>query len=118
MGRKKINIKVIDDERARQVTFSKRRYGIFKKAYELSVLCNCEIGVIMFTNNGKLIQYASSNIESILLKYTESGDAVESKTNFDIEKMFEREKNFPFFGNDNDIPGYSDEESLASPKNL
>ena len=48
MGRKKITIQPIDDERNRQVTFTKRKFGIFKKAYELSVLCKCEIAVIIF----------------------------------------------------------------------
>jgi MADS-box transcription enhancer factor 2B len=42
-----------------------------KKAYELSVLCDCEIALIMFNNNGKLVQYASTDIDKILMKYTE-----------------------------------------------
>jgi hypothetical protein len=42
-----------------------------KKAYELSVLCDCEIALIIFNNNGKLVQYASTDIDKILLKYTE-----------------------------------------------
>jgi hypothetical protein len=41
-----------------------------KKAYELSVLCGCEISVIIFNNNNKLFQYASSDMDKILLKYT------------------------------------------------
>lgn len=42
-----------------------------KKAYELSVLCDCEIALIIFNNNGKLVQYASTDIDKILMKYTE-----------------------------------------------
>ena len=53
MGRKKITIQPIDDERNRQVTFTKRKFGIFKKAYELSVLCKCDIGVIIFNDKNK-----------------------------------------------------------------
>jgi hypothetical protein len=44
-----------------------------KKAYELSVLCDCEIALIIFNNNGKLVQYASTDIDKILMKYTEVG---------------------------------------------
>ncbi|PKK62790.1 SRF-like protein [Rhizophagus irregularis] len=71
MGRKKIQIKPIKDERNRQVTFLKRKYGLMKKAYELSVLCDCEIALIIFNSNNKLVQYASTDIDKILLKYTE-----------------------------------------------
>ncbi len=41
-----------------------------KKAYELSVLCNCEISVIIFNSHNKLFQYASTDMDKILLKYT------------------------------------------------
>ncbi|ORZ16128.1 hypothetical protein BCR41DRAFT_61030 [Lobosporangium transversale] len=71
MGRKKIQIKTIMDERNRQVTFQKRRFGLMKKAMELSVLCDCQIGLIIFNSNNKLVQYSSHNIDSILLRYTE-----------------------------------------------
>ena len=55
-----------------------------KKAYELSVLCECEIVIIIFNSNNKLFQYASSNVDSILLKYTEHQEPNETKTNMDI----------------------------------
>lgn len=42
-----------------------------KKAYELSVLCDCEIALLIFNTNGKLVQYASTDIDQILMKYTE-----------------------------------------------
>ncbi|TPX63628.1 hypothetical protein SpCBS45565_g06475 [Spizellomyces sp. 'palustris'] len=85
MGRKKIAIKRIQDERNRQVTFSKRKFGLMKKAYELSVLCGCEIGLIMFASNGKLFQFASTDMDKILLRYTET-EPHESRTNDDIIK--------------------------------
>ena len=55
MGRKKINIARISDERNRQVTFTKRKFGLMKKAYELSVLCDCEITVIIFNSHNKVL---------------------------------------------------------------
>ncbi|KAI9318095.1 hypothetical protein BX666DRAFT_1830261, partial [Dichotomocladium elegans] len=63
MGRKKIKIQPIQDDRNRQVTFLKRKYGLMKKAYELSVLCNCEVALIIFNAHGKLVQYSSSQVE-------------------------------------------------------
>ncbi|KAM3694620.1 hypothetical protein ACJW31_07G071800 [Castanea mollissima] len=60
MTRKKIQIKKIDNTTARQVTFSKRRRGLFKKAYELSTLCDAEIALLVFSATGKLFDYASS----------------------------------------------------------
>ena len=53
-----------------QVTFTKRKFGLMKKAYELSVLCDCEILVIIFNSHNKLFQYASSDMDKVLLKYT------------------------------------------------
>ena len=70
MGRKKITITRISDERNRQVTFTKRKFGLMKKAYELSVLCDCEISVIIFNSHNKLFQYASTDMDKVLLKYT------------------------------------------------
>uniref|UniRef100_A0A7N2RD92 MADS-box domain-containing protein n=1 Tax=Quercus lobata TaxID=97700 RepID=A0A7N2RD92_QUELO len=60
MTRRKIQIKKIDNRTARQVTFSKRRRGLFKKAFELSTLCDAEIGLMVFSATGRLFEYASS----------------------------------------------------------
>uniref|UniRef100_H3D2W7 MADS-box domain-containing protein n=1 Tax=Tetraodon nigroviridis TaxID=99883 RepID=H3D2W7_TETNG len=84
MGRKKIQITRIIDERNRQVTFMKRKFGLMKKAYELSVLCDCEIALIIFNGSNKLFQYASTDMDKVLLKYTEYNEPHESRTNSDI----------------------------------
>ncbi|XP_050988407.1 myocyte-specific enhancer factor 2D isoform X6 [Labeo rohita] len=84
MGRKKIQIQRITDERNRQVTFTKRKFGLMKKAYELSVLCDCEIALIIFNHSNKLFQYASTDMDKVLLKYTEYNEPHESRTNADI----------------------------------
>lgn len=84
MGRKKINITRIVDERTRQVTFTKRKFGLMKKAYELSVLCGCEIALIIFNSNDRLFQYASSDMDKVLLKYADYNEPHESCTNVDI----------------------------------
>jgi len=48
-----------------QVTFNKRKFGVMKKAYELSVLCDCEIALIIFSSNNKLYQYASTDMDKV-----------------------------------------------------
>ncbi|KAK6320389.1 hypothetical protein J4Q44_G00094960 [Coregonus suidteri] len=84
MGRKKIQISRILDQRNRQVTFTKRKFGLMKKAYELSVLCDCEIALIIFNSTNRLFQYASTDMDKVLLKYTEYSEPHESRTNTDI----------------------------------
>ncbi|KAF7645344.1 hypothetical protein LDENG_00206350 [Lucifuga dentata] len=87
MGRKKIQITRIVDERNRQVTFMKRKFGLMKKAYELSVLCDCEIALIIFNSSNRLFQYASTDMDKVLLKYTEYNEPHESRTNSDIVEV-------------------------------
>ncbi|OAY78929.1 MADS-box transcription factor 57 [Ananas comosus] len=60
MGRGKIVIRKIDNLTSRQVTFSKRRNGLLKKAKELSILCDAEVGLIVFSSTGRLHEFASS----------------------------------------------------------
>lgn len=55
-----------------------------KKAYELSILCDCEIALIIFNSANKLFQYASTDMDNVLLKYTEYNEPHESRTNKDI----------------------------------
>lgn len=58
-----------------------------KKAYELSILCDCEIALIIFNSGNKLFQYASTDMDKILLKYTEYSEPHESRTNADIHEV-------------------------------
>ncbi|KAF5737683.1 agamous-like MADS-box protein AGL18 [Tripterygium wilfordii] len=69
MGRGKIEIKKIENLNSRQVTFSKRRNGLLKKARELSVLCDAEVAVIIFSGTGKLYEYSSTSMEHTLARY-------------------------------------------------
>ncbi|KAG5548355.1 hypothetical protein RHGRI_013900 [Rhododendron griersonianum] len=69
MGRGKIVIRRIDDTTSRQVTFSKSRNGLLKKAKELSILCDAEVGVIVVSNTGRLYEFASTSIRSIVERY-------------------------------------------------
>ncbi|KAG7030910.1 MADS-box transcription factor 27, partial [Cucurbita argyrosperma subsp. argyrosperma] len=69
MGRGKIVIRRIDNSTSRQVTFSKRRNGLLKKARELSILCDAEVGLIVFSSTGKLYDYSTTSIRSITDRY-------------------------------------------------
>ncbi|KAL2905826.1 MADS-box protein JOINTLESS [Bienertia sinuspersici] len=69
MARDKIQIKKIDNATARQVTFSKRRRGLFKKAEELSILCDADVALIIFSSTGKLFEYSSSSMKTILERH-------------------------------------------------
>ncbi|KAI8528807.1 hypothetical protein RHMOL_Rhmol12G0176700 [Rhododendron molle] len=61
MGRGRVVLKRIENKINRQVTFTKRRNGLLKKAYELSVLCDAEVALIIFSNHGKLYEFCSSS---------------------------------------------------------
>ncbi|GFP87703.1 agamous-like mads-box protein agl14 [Phtheirospermum japonicum] len=60
MVRGKVQMKRIENASSRQVTFSKRRNGLLKKAYELSVLCDAEVALIVFSQKGRLYEFSSS----------------------------------------------------------
>ncbi|MFQ6646323.1 hypothetical protein Gotur_019830, partial [Gossypium turneri] len=60
MVRGKAQMRRIENDTSRQVTFSKRRNGLLKKAFELSVLCDAEVALIIFSPRGKLFEFASS----------------------------------------------------------
>jgi hypothetical protein len=60
MGRGRVELKRIENKINRQVTFSKRRNGLLKKAYELSVLCDAEVALIVFSSCGKLFEFGSA----------------------------------------------------------
>ncbi|KAK4773367.1 hypothetical protein SAY87_028386 [Trapa incisa] len=70
MGRGRVELKRIENKINRQVTFAKRRNGLLKKAYELSVLCDAEVALIIFSNRGKLYEFCSgSSMTETLERY-------------------------------------------------
>ncbi|KAK3440359.1 hypothetical protein EUGRSUZ_B00634 [Eucalyptus grandis] len=70
MGRGRLQLKRIENKINRQVTFSKRRAGLLKKAHEISVLCDAEVALIIFSAKGKLFEYSTDScMERILERY-------------------------------------------------
>ncbi|VVB03481.1 unnamed protein product [Arabis nemorensis] len=80
MVRGKTQMKRIENATSRQVTFSKRRNGLLKKAFELSVLCDAEVSLIIFSPKGKLYEFASSNMQDTIDRYLRhTKDRISSK---------------------------------------
>jgi hypothetical protein len=73
MGRQKIEIRRIESEEARQVCFSKRRAGLFKKASELVVLCGAEVAAVVFSPAGKAFSFGHPSVEAILDRFAPTG---------------------------------------------
>ncbi|MCD7472703.1 hypothetical protein HAX54_014032 [Datura stramonium] len=74
MGRQKIKIAKIEVKNHLQVTFSKRRSGLFKKASELCTLCGVEIGIIVFSPARKVFSFGHPNVESIIERFLSRND--------------------------------------------
>ncbi|KAG4951662.1 hypothetical protein JHK85_011669 [Glycine max] len=89
MGRGKIEIKRIENTTNRQVTFCKRRNGLLKKAYELSVLCDAEVSLIVFSSRGRLYEYSNNNIRSTIERYKKAcSDHSSASTTTEINAQY------------------------------
>lgn len=69
MGRRKIDIQYLQDDRVRKVTFCKRKGGLFKKADDLAKLCGVEVAVIIVQENDKTCTYASTEVDRVINRY-------------------------------------------------
>ncbi|XP_020091887.1 MADS-box transcription factor 14 isoform X2 [Ananas comosus] len=88
MGRGRVQLKRIENKINRQVTFSKRRSGLLKKAHEISVLCDAEVALIIFSTKGKLYEYATdSSMEKILERYERYSYAEKALVSADPESQ-------------------------------
>ncbi|AQK74551.1 Agamous-like MADS-box protein AGL16 [Zea mays] len=87
MGRGKIVIRRIDNSTSRQVTFSKRRSGLLKKAKELSILCDAEVGLIIFSSTGRLYDFSNTNMKAVIDRYGKAKDEQLGKNDATSELM-------------------------------
>ncbi|XP_048331348.2 agamous-like MADS-box protein AGL62 [Ziziphus jujuba] len=79
-GRQKIEIKKLENKSNKQVTFSKRRVGLFNKAGELSVLCGAEVAAIVFSPNSKVFCFGHPSPEAVIHRYIYSTTSSNTNT--------------------------------------
>nr|AHY82572.1 MADS-box protein 5 [Lilium formosanum] len=93
MGRGKIEIKRIENTTNRQVTFCKRRNGLLKKAYELSVLCDAEVALIVFSSRGRVYEYSNNGIKQTIDRYKKACDSSNSNSLIQVnsQQYFQQE---------------------------
>ncbi|KAL7167389.1 hypothetical protein ACSBR2_037954 [Camellia fascicularis] len=87
MVRGKTQMKRIENATSRQVTFSKRRSGLLKKAFELSVLCDAEVALIIFSTKGKLYEFSNSSINKTIDRYQKNAKDLGSSNNAALENL-------------------------------
>ncbi|NP_001352612.1 MADS-box transcription factor [Solanum lycopersicum] len=85
MGRRKVEIKRIQDKNCRQVAFCKRRKGLLKKAKEISILCDVDVAVVIISNRGRLHEFSSNNSMTAMLRRYESHVGAEKEINAEIQ---------------------------------
>lgn len=68
-GRQKVEMVKMPNESNLQVTFSKRRAGLFKKASELCTLCGADIAIIVFSPGKKVFSFGHPCVETIVDRY-------------------------------------------------
>ncbi|XP_040991592.1 agamous-like MADS-box protein AGL61 isoform X2 [Juglans microcarpa x Juglans regia] len=79
-GRQRIEIKELAEESKKQVTFSKRRAGLFKKAGELCVLCGAEVAIIVFSPHNNVFCFGHPDVETVLDRYLTGNHSSFSRT--------------------------------------
>ncbi|GAB5590061.1 transcription factor of the MADS box [Umbelopsis nana] len=67
-GRRKIKIEYIDEKSRRHITFSKRKAGIMKKAYELSTLTGTQILLLVVSETGLVYTFTTSKLQPLVTK--------------------------------------------------
>ncbi|KAJ3697282.1 hypothetical protein LUZ61_000987 [Rhynchospora tenuis] len=76
MVRGRLELGRVENKASRQISFSKRRNGLLKKAHELSKQCDADVGLIIFSPKGSLYEFSTSNcMEKIIDRYRQSSDA-------------------------------------------
>ncbi|XP_050248971.1 agamous-like MADS-box protein AGL104 [Quercus robur] len=99
MVRKKLIVKKIENPSSLQVTYCKRKDGIIKKASELAVLCDTDVGLVMFSPTGRLTSFASNGrIEDIFLRYVDRPNELRGGPIENEERLYRSLKNSKYEG--------------------
>ncbi|KAJ9477487.1 Pheromone receptor transcription factor [Pseudozyma hubeiensis] len=65
-GRRKIKIEFIDDDARRHITFSKRKAGIMKKAYELATLTGTQVLLLVVSQTGLVYTFTTPKLQALV----------------------------------------------------
>ncbi|WRX27562.1 Transcription factor [Theobroma cacao] len=89
MGRRKIEMEMVKDSSSRQVTFSKRRTGLFKKANELATLCGAQVAIVVFSPGGKPFSFGHPSVEAVTQQFLnqDTKPKVGSQQQAKVEKL-------------------------------
>lgn len=98
------------DERNRNVTFLKRKAGLMKKAYELSVLCGANVSLLIFSSNGKPYEFSSADFDSEIDRYNEYEGTIERRRGAEFEAMINDDDD------DDEAAGNDDGEAAGGPQ--
>uniref|UniRef100_A0A803MC40 MADS-box domain-containing protein n=2 Tax=Chenopodium quinoa TaxID=63459 RepID=A0A803MC40_CHEQI len=87
LGKRKIAIEKIEDKARKQVTFTKRRKGVFKKASELCTLCNAEVAVLTFSGAGKVFSFGHPSADEVINRYINGSKSSSSSLSLDSSSV-------------------------------
>ncbi|XP_020533760.1 agamous-like MADS-box protein AGL30 isoform X2 [Jatropha curcas] len=105
MGRVKLKIKKLENTNGRQATYGKRKHGIMKKAKELSILCDIDIILLMFSPTGKpSICKGKKSIEEVIAKFAHLTPQERAKRK--LESLEALKKTFKKLDHDVNIPEF------------
>eukprot|EP00730_Choanoeca_flexa_P010675 TRINITY_DN1988_c0_g1_i1.p1 TRINITY_DN1988_c0_g1~~TRINITY_DN1988_c0_g1_i1.p1 ORF type:complete len:501 (+),score=111.44 TRINITY_DN1988_c0_g1_i1:170-1672(+) len=90
MGRRRIEIQPIEEERARQVTLNKRKYGLFKKAYELGILCQCDVALVIYDWKGRHYMFGDKIGDTLTRLANDDALPTDAHTNDTMLKLIEQ----------------------------
>ncbi|XP_047054394.1 MADS-box transcription factor 3-like isoform X3 [Lolium rigidum] len=124
-GRGRIEIKRIENTTNRQVTFCKRRNGLLKKAYELSVLCEAEVALIVFSGRGRLYEYSNNSVKATIERYkkansdtSNSGTVAEVNAQYYQQESSKLRQQISSLQNSNSRSLVRDSVSTMTPRDL
>ncbi|EIW70194.1 hypothetical protein TREMEDRAFT_61955 [Tremella mesenterica DSM 1558] len=100
MGRKKIEIRPLVDERNRNVTFLKRKAGLMKKAWELAVLTGADVSLLIFSNSGKPYEFSTKDLDGEIDRYLDYEGLIERRRGAEFAAMADADED----DSDDDFP--------------
>ncbi|URD88999.1 MADS-box transcription factor 68 [Musa troglodytarum] len=118
MGRVKLKIKRLENSSSRQVTYSKRKAGVMKKAKELSILCDIDLVLLMFAPNGKPTVCVGdrSNIEEVVARFSQVSQQERAKRK--LESLEALKKTFKKLDHDVNIQEFLGPSYWADPDEI